>query len=251
MRWLAQAMPDGGARVVKVLRVAPGLLELERLPMVPPGQGAGEAFGRALAITHAAGAPYYGAPPAGWQGHGAIGNAPLSFVAKDQQTANWGEFYAQYRIAPYLAPAIRRGALPESAAAVFEKLMQRLATGELDSPQPALVEGVARIHGDLWAGNVLWQSEPWPENTGDWTGATLIDPAAHGGHAETDLAMLALFGVPQYDQIIEGYQAVSPLAEGWTERAGLHQLHPLLVHAVLFGQAYGERAVKRAEECLI
>ena len=31
-----------------------------------------------------------------------------------------------------------------------------------------------------------------------WTpdGVVLIDPAAHGGHRETDLAMLALFGCP-------------------------------------------------------
>jgi hypothetical protein len=45
------------------------------------------------------------------------------------------------------------------------------------------IEG--RVHGDLWSGNVHIDQDgaPW-----------LVDPAAHGGHRETDLAMLALFG---------------------------------------------------------
>ena len=33
----------------------------------------------------------------------------------------------------------------------------------------------------------------------------LIDPAAHGGHRETDLAMLALFGCPHWDFVVGGY----------------------------------------------
>jgi fructosamine-3-kinase len=116
-----------------------------------------------------------------------------------------------------------------------------------------LVDGVARIHGDLWAGNVMWLAAPWAPNTPDaatWTGAAIIDPAAHGGHAETDLAMLALFGLPLLEEVIEGYQTLSPLAPGWESRVGLHQIHPLLVHACLFGGSYGERALERARECL-
>ena len=30
----------------------------------------------------------------------------------------------------------------------------------------------------------------------------------------------------------------APLADGWRERVPLHQLHPLLVHVVLFGASY-------------
>lgn len=61
---------------------------------------------------------------------------------------------------------------------------------------------------------------------------------AYGGHAETDLAMLALFGCPYLDEIVRGYDEASPLANGWRERVGLHQLAPLLLHCVLFGGAY-------------
>jgi fructosamine-3-kinase len=87
-----------------------------------------------------------------------------------------------------------------------------------------------RLHGDLWSGNVMWTT----------TGAVLIDPAAHGGHRETDLAMLALFGCPFYDAVIGGDQSESPLRAGWRRRQGLHQLHALLAHVVLFGHSYLE-----------
>jgi fructosamine-3-kinase len=66
----------------------------------------------------------------------------------------------------------------------------------------------------------------------------LIDPAAHGGHRETDLAMLALFGAPYLERIVAAYDEASPLAEGWQSRVSLHQLHPLLVHVCLFGAGY-------------
>jgi fructosamine-3-kinase len=99
-------------------------------------------------------------------------------------------------------------------------------------------EPPSRIHGDCWAGNVLWSGER------GW----LIDPAAHGGHRETDLAMLALFGAPDLDRILAGYNDTAPLAPGWRSRVPLHQLHPLLVHACLFGASYAEgvRSAARA-----
>ncbi len=73
-------------------------------------------------------------------------------------------------------------------------------------------------------------------------GAWVIDPAAHGGHRETDLAMLALFGCPHLDAVLAGYDDSSPLAAGWRERVALHQLFPLLVHTVLFGPGYATQA---------
>jgi fructosamine-3-kinase len=66
----------------------------------------------------------------------------------------------------------------------------------------------------------------------------LIDPAAHAGHREADLAMLTLFGAPHLEEIFAGYEDASPLADGWRGRLELHQLYPLAVHAVLFGGGY-------------
>lgn len=98
-------------------------------------------------------------------------------------------------------------------------------------------EPPARLHGDLWSGNVLWGADGR---------AWLIDPAAHGGHRETDLAMLRLFGCPHLERVLAAYQETVPLAGGWMERVGLHQLFPLLVHTVLFGRGYAEQAVAAA-----
>jgi fructosamine-3-kinase len=78
----------------------------------------------------------------------------------------------------------------------------------------------------------------------------VIDPAAHGGHRETDLAMLALFGCPHLDRVLAAYQEVTPLADGWTERVALHQLFPLLVHTELFGGGYAGQAVAAARTAL-
>jgi fructosamine-3-kinase len=85
-----------------------------------------------------------------------------------------------------------------------------------------------------------------------WTaqGVTLIDPAAHGGHRETDLAMLALFGCPFLAVVIDGYQTRQRLRDGWTERVGLHQLYPLLAHVVLFGSGYANQTGVAARSAL-
>jgi fructosamine-3-kinase len=108
--------------------------------------------------------------------------------------------------------------------------------GDLAGP----AEPPSRIHGDCWSGNVLWSGgRGW-----------LIDPAAHGGHRETDLAMLALFGAPFLDRILAAYQEVAPLAAGWRARVPLHQLHPLLVHACLFGAGYAGPVAEAARAAL-
>ena len=85
-----------------------------------------------------------------------------------------------------------------------------------------------------------------------WTaaGAVLIDPAAHGGHRETDLAMLALFGCPHLGAIVDGYHDVHPLRAGWRNRTELHQLYPLLAHVALFGPGYARQTAAAARAAL-
>ena len=74
----------------------------------------------------------------------------------------------------------------------------------------------------------------------------LIDATPHGGHAETDLALLALFGLPRLETVLAAYDAESRLAAGWQERVELHQLAPLLLHVVLFGGSYTDAALRIA-----
>ena len=108
-------------------------------------------------------------------------------------------------------------------------------------------EEVSRREGDAgraWLAKLPGRVE---YHLGEWSltpdGATLIDPAAHGGHRETDLALLALFGAPHVDDIVAGYQEQRPLADGWRDRVKVHQLHCVLVHAVLFGGSYADQAL--------
>ena len=239
LRWLAQAQDAGGARVVDVVAEGEGWLETERVREGGADPAAAEDLGRALARTHAAGAASFGCAPDGWHGDGWMGEAPLPLHEPDEEDAGtWGRFYAADRILPYLPDARDAGAVDEGGATVIERCARRVADGVFDAPQPALVPGpVARLHGDLWSGNVLWSARG---------GAVLIDPAAHGGHAESDLAQLGVFGAPHRDRIVAAYDETSPLSDGWEERVALHQLHILIVHAALFGGGYGSQTVAAA-----
>ncbi|MFH5821607.1 fructosamine kinase family protein [Georgenia sp. AZ-5] len=239
LRWLAQAAADGGAAVVEVLAEGPGWLETRRMTERRPAPADAEELGRALARTHAAGAPHLGCPPPGWDGEGFMGRARLPLGGDPGRS--WGEFYAADRVLPYLSAAVANGSVDAYGERVVRRCAERLATGALDAPQPGLVKNpAARLHGDLWSGNVLWAAADGHVE------ATLIDPAAHGGHAESDLAQLAVFGAPHLDRIVRAYDEVSPLADGWRERVGLHQLHMLVVHAALFGGSYGAKTVRTA-----
>lgn len=223
LEWLR--CPDG-APVPDVLAVADDCLIVS---WVEPGRvsaEAAESFARALARTHAAGADTFGA-----QQDGYIAAVPLL----NQPCPTWAEFYAQRRVLPYLKLARDRKAISPEAGSAVERLVTHIDALCGDTTRPA------RIHGDLWAGNLVWPSDG---------PAYLIDPAAHGGHRETDLAMLAMFGAPQLARILDAYAEAAALPDGWRERLPLHQLHPLLVHAVMFGGSYGERAGTTARRLL-
>lgn len=216
LRWLAAA---GGAPVVEVLDVDEEHLDLARLEPVAPTQAAARAFGAGLAATHAAGAPAFGAAPPGWTGDGYFGPLASPLTMPAGHFARWGPFMAACRIAP-LDCELREAGISMPGLAI---LAERLRGGVLDDDEPP-----ARVHGDLWTGNVVWTA----------SGATLIDPAAHGGHRESDLAMLALFGLPHLHDVLDAYDDAAPLRRGWRHRVALHQVYPVGVHALLFGGSY-------------
>jgi len=228
LRWLADS------RTVPVPEIHGSdadWLVIERIETGPPTGAAAERLGRGLAALHRSGAPAFGSSPPDGPVEAWIGSAPMRNVTGP----SWPEWYAEHRVEPYLRRAVDNGLLARSQAAIIRQACDRLPglAGPAEPP--------ARLHGDLWSGNVLWgvDGRAW-----------LIDPAAHGGHRETDLAMLHLFGCPQLDRILAGYQQVAPLATGWSARIGLHQLFPLLVHTVRFGGGYADRAVAAARSAL-
>jgi fructosamine-3-kinase len=221
LAWLSEV--DDGVPGVRVLAHDATTLTLQRLVQVSPDRRAALEFGRRLAVTHDAGAQAFGAAPDGWTGQGFFG--PLSHPLPMALTGHpgWGRFYADDRLAPMAELAGPR--LDAGLRDGLDEVIQRCRDGRFDDGDHAV-----RLHGDLWSGNVMWTQG----------GAVVIDPAAHGGHRETDLAMLALFGCPFFDAVLDGYQNRHPLRPGWHRRVGLHQLYPLLAHVVLFGTGYRE-----------
>ncbi|CAA9501056.1 MAG: Ribulosamine/erythrulosamine 3-kinase potentially involved in protein deglycation [uncultured Solirubrobacteraceae bacterium] len=227
LRWLAEPRVIGVPEVLAVVDPevsgAPGA-RLLALELIDPGRlGAdGELeLGRGLAAMHAAGAAAFGA------------SHPMrlgALVVPNDPGDDWPAFYVQQRLEPVARAARDRGALDARGAQTLARVCARV--GELAGPP----EAPARLHGDLWSGNVLADAGGRPY---------LVDPAAYGGHREVDLAMLRLFGGPSA-RCFDAYAEAHPLADGHEERVGLWQLFPLLVHAALFGGGYGPSAVRTA-----
>ena len=203
LEWLR----EGPLRVPRVLEVADDHLMLEWMDLSDRPDP--RALGRGLAALHRLGAPAFGLDR---------GNFLATLPQDNTPEADWPAFYVERR----LRPLCRRAKL-----GVDCQLDQLRAADVWGPPEPP-----ARLHGDLWWGNVAATSgEP-----------VLIDPAVYGGHREIDLAMLALFGgLP--DSLIAAYDETYPLADGWRERIALHQLYPLAAHACLFGGGYGAQVV--------
>ena len=231
LQWLSSV--DSGAPCAEVVSFDATSLTLRRLHSVAPTRETAQEFGGRLAVTHGAGAAAFGAGPDGWDGPGFFGplSQPLPMSLRGHR--HWGEFYADERLAPMAELAGAR--LDGSTRTALDSVMSRCRAGDFDDD-----DHPARLHGDLWNGNVMWTPG----------GVVLIDPAAHGGHRETDLAMLALFGCPYYDAILVGYQRVRALKPGWRNRVGLHQLFPLLAHVVLFGGGYARQTLAAARDAL-
>ncbi|WP_019973277.1 fructosamine kinase family protein [Mycobacterium sp. 141] len=218
LQWLTV---DGGVPCARVLAYDATSLTLQRLQSVAPSARAAHEFGRMLAVTHNAGAAAFGAGPDGYRGAAFFGPMTQPLPMSLSHHGCWGEFYAQERLEPM--GALAAGRLDAAARRGLAEVAALCRAGRFDDD-----EGPARLHGDLWSGNVMWTAD----------GVVLIDPAAHGGHRETDLAMLTLFGCPHLGEVLAGYQSVCPLRDGWQGRVGLHQLYPLLAHVVLFGGGY-------------
>jgi fructosamine-3-kinase len=212
LRWLAEA---GALRTPAVLAVSedPPLLVLERVEPGHPAPGVDEALGRGLAALHRA------APP----GFGLHHDNLIARLRQDNTPCEtWHDFYWARRLEPMLRGVEHAGVCDASLRRELERLAARLP----ERCGPA--EPPARLHGDLWAGNLLVDEAGAP---------VLVDPAVYGGHREIDLAMMRLFG-GFGARAFEAYAEAWPLAPGWEDRVPLYQLYPLLVHVNLFGAGY-------------
>ncbi len=212
LTWLRAA---GTVAVPEVLAVSdePAFLVQEWIEPGYPAPSTERDLGMALARLHATGAPFFGREDRRSTGSRGLPNEPC---------ATWAEFYATQRLIPLARLAREGNALPERSITDLEKVAARI--DDLVGPS----EPPARLHGDLWGGNRL---------IGAGGVSWLIDPAAHGGHREFDLAMMRLFG-GFGEECYAAYDETAPLADGWVERIALNQLAPLVVHSIKFGGAY-------------
>lgn len=223
LRWLREACAaDGLISVPAVLAVSddrPNHLVLEWIAEGRPRAASESALGAGLARMHAVGAPCFGREDRRTTGSRGLPNEPCT---------TWSESYATNRLLPLARLARDSGALPESTIDDLVRLADGLDRFDVSGEPPA------RLHGDLWRGNRLVDVEDR-----NW----LVDPAAHGGHREFDLAMMRLFGgfAPA---CFAAYEEVAPLTSGWEERVPLHQVAPLVVHAIKFGGGYVSASVE-------
>lgn len=259
LRWLAEA--PGGASVVSVYAHDRRGLGIDRVEPMTPTRAMAEDFGRRLAATHAAGAPHFGFSPTGEPGFQGPNDNLLELPLKLSES--WGEFYADVCLSPLVAQvfggafAVGTVATDTSAGDTGARVAQASATADVPAEVTRLLEALragqlddgtppARIHGDLWAGNVLWGKVA----SRNKEGAILIDPSAHGGHPRADLAALRLFGAPHLSSIEGAYFEAAPHVDGWgrdAQSVDLHQQHLLWLHAAVFGGGYIREAVAGAE----
>jgi fructosamine-3-kinase len=217
LAWLGEA---GALRVPAVVAVSPEagesppFLALELMRPGPRTADFDERLGRGLAALHRSGAPGFGLDHDNFVGRLPQANAPVP--------GGWADFFRTRRLEAQLRLAADRGLASARMKGGFERLFA--AMSDLVGPE----EPPARLHGDLWGGNLIVDEQGQP---------CLIDPAVYGGHREIDLGMMRLFG-GFGARVFAAYDEAYPLADGHAERVPLYQLYPLMVHVNLFGGGY-------------
>ncbi len=223
LRWLKDAGPLRLPEVYAVNREdATGqaaYLVLEWIEQGQPTANFDERLGQGLAQMHQMFAPSFG-----FDTNNFIGSLPQD----NRSERSWPEFFWLRRLEPQLKRAVDAQRLDATAASDFQKLSKRLQ--QLYS----VAEPPARLHGDLWGGNLHTDANGMP---------CLIDPAVYGGHREMDLGMMRLFGGFSA-KVFAAYAECYPLLPGFEERVALSQLYPLLVHVNLFGGGYASSVKK-------
>ncbi|MBV9389273.1 MAG: fructosamine kinase family protein [Chroococcidiopsidaceae cyanobacterium CP_BM_ER_R8_30] len=182
-----------------------------------------EEMGRKLAAMHQT----TSSKGFGWEQNNSIGSTPQI----NNWTADWAEFYANYRLGYQFQQAERRGGQFLGQAKLIAAIPKILAEHQV---QPSLV------HGDLWGGNAAFTVLEEP---------VIFDPATYFGDREVDIAMTELFGgFPT--AFYRGYNEVFPLALGYKQRKILYNLYHILNHFNLFGGGYKSQAERMISQIL-
>lgn len=139
---------------------------------------------------------------------------------------SWVTFFIEQRLEVQLKLAITENRVDKKIATQFELLYKKLPDIFPNEP-PSL------LHGDLWSGNLIINSEGKP---------CLIDPAVFYGHREAEVAFTKLFGGFS-DRFYSSYHEAFPLSPAFEKRVDLYNLYPVMVHVNLFGGGYVSQVV--------
>ena len=191
-------------------------LLLEWIETGSPEKDFWKQFGASLATMHKQPQSFFG-----WEEDNYLG----SLQQRNDKHESWNLFYAECRIMPLVIQLFNSNAFSKNDVTAAEELC-----GKLKEIFP--VESPALLHGDLWSGNFMVAANGY---------AAILDPAVYYGYREMDIGMTKLFG--GFDQrFYDAYEEAYPLEKGWKQRLQLAQLYPILVHAILFGGHYVDKA---------
>jgi len=206
-------LQDGeGPRTPGVYQSGADYLLLEDLKPAPRGKGYWRDFGRKLAVLHKRTHTHFG-----FDDDNYIGSTPQS----NPWTSDGYSFFGESRLIYQADLARQRGLFGAEVYKSVERLVNRL-------PDLVPVQPASLVHGDLWSGNAMTDASGGP---------AIIDPAAHYGWAEAELAMTALFGAFP-SEFYGSYQEARPLDAGLKDRYPLYNLYHLLNHLNIFGVGY-------------
>jgi len=187
-------------------------LLLEFINQSPPSKNYWSEFGKQLAQIHRIRGRLFGLHRDNYMG---------SLPQSNEESDSWSSFFIKRRLQPQVQRAQNAGLLDSKSVKAFELLYKNLQD-LLPEEEPAL------LHGDLWSGNLITNSDGGP---------CLIDPAVYYGNREVDLAMTRLFGGFS-QEFYDAYHEAFPLPPNDFDRVDLYNLYPLLVHLNLFGSSY-------------
>ena len=180
-------------------------------------------LGEQLAALHDASSEIFKISQFGFEENNYIGNNPQY----NTWHPDWPAFFVQQRLKPQIQIGLQKGFIDNQFHNQLNRLCEKIPKllGEQHFV-PCL------LHGDLWGGNVLFDSENRP---------VLIDPAVYFGVPEAELAFTEMFGGFTRD-FYKAYDSVLPIPHGYKERKKLYNLYHVLNHLNLFGQMYMHEA---------
>nr|WP_273205886.1 fructosamine kinase family protein [Marinobacter subterrani] len=215
LEYLASMLREAGVAdigVPEVYRVDETELEITAIQATRGSDEILEVLGNGLARLHSLPQQAYG-----WSRDNYIGLSPQP----NRWCQSWGEFFVRDRLG-YQVSRVRDAAWRSRFQHVLDE-----HGGELMDWLDRHCDHPSLLHGDLWSGNVLFDTErPW-----------LIDPAIYCGDREADLAMTEMFGGfgPQF---YRAYDRVYSRTPGYDRKREVYNLYHYLNHYNLFGDGY-------------